>query len=402
MLVPGLVATKSAQAQDAEQPWGGVARDAAGNLYGTATAGGKYGAGAVYELDKSGTETVLYSFKGTGGDGAVPSAGVVLDGAGNLYGTTNVGGNNGCNAGNGCGTVFKLAPTKTGWKETVLYRFKGTGGDGGDPNDAGVVLDAAGNLYGATNGGGRGGCAQNDGCGTVYKVALTKTGWKETVLHRFKGTGGDGFEPNSGVVLDGEGNLYGTTVYGGGSNYGTVYELDKSGTETVLYSFKGTGGDGAYPNGSVIRDAAGNLYGTTIEGGGYGNGTVFKLGKSGNETVLYRFTGGADGAQPVNSLVRDVKGNLYGSTFYGGDFACNDLGCGVVFKVSTKGTETVLHTFTGKAGDDGAIPVCLPALILDAAGNLYGTTYLGSANGEGTVFKLDDKSGNETILYAFQ
>jgi uncharacterized repeat protein (TIGR03803 family) len=260
---------------------------------------------------------VLYSFTG-GADGAEPVAGVIMDKAGNLYGTTQYGGPF------SSGTVFKVDTTG---KETVLYTF--TGGRGGTDGyfPEGLIGDAAGSLYGITQLGG------NFSFGTVFK--LDGTG-KETVLYRFTG-GSSGDQPVGGVILDNAGNLYGATQGGGTSFAGTVFKLNTTGKKTVLYSFLG-GADGVYPAAGVIADAAGNLYGTTQYGGGLncfgdGCGTVFKLEKTGKETVLYSFTGGADGASPVAGLVRDSAGNLYGTAYFGGDPLCSG-GCGVVFKIA--------------------------------------------------------------------
>jgi uncharacterized repeat protein (TIGR03803 family) len=254
----------------------GLVQNAQGNLYGTTSAGGAYGSGTVFEVDATGRETVLYSFTWTRGDGAAPYAGLVLDAQGNLYGTTEAGGDLGCESG-GCGTVFKLDATG---RETVLHSFTGTGGDGANPY-AGLVLDAQGNLYGTTDAGGDLAC-ESGGCGTVFKLDATGT---ETVLHSFAGTGGDGTFPQAGLVQDAQGNLYGTTNNGGASNYGTVFKLDAAGTETVLHSFTGTGGDGANPYAGLVLDAQGNLYGTTSGGGTYSFGTVFELQMAATLTV---------------------------------------------------------------------------------------------------------------------
>jgi uncharacterized repeat protein (TIGR03803 family) len=298
---------------------GGVVRDAAGNLYGTTLAGGASGYyGTVFKLDNTGKESVLYSFTG-GADGGEPFAGVVRDAKGNLYGTTTYGGDLTCDAPYGCGVVFKVDTTGT---ETVLHTFTGSGGDGGNPV-AGLVRDAAGNLYGTTRWYGA------SGDGTVFNV--DRTG-KETVLYSF--TGGDGSTPYAGLVRDAAGNLYGTTLDGGGSGYGTVFKLDKSGKETVLHSFAGPPADGAYPFAGLVRDAKGNLYGTTGSGGPFDWGTVFKLDKTGKESVLHSFTGAADGGSPWSGLVRDARGNLYGTTSQGGSTGCEGSGCGVVFKLT--------------------------------------------------------------------
>jgi uncharacterized repeat protein (TIGR03803 family) len=248
-------------------------------------------------------------------------------------------------------------------------------------------MDTAGNLYGTTqNGGSGGGCSF--GCGTVFKLAPAGN---ETVLHSFTGSPGDGGRPVAGLIMDTAGNLYGTTAEGGSgtctvingvpvSGCGTVFKLDPAGNETVLHSFTG-GSDGIQALAALIMDQAGNLYGTTELGGSFGFGTVFKLDPSGNETVLHTFTGGNDGATPFFAgLIMDTAGNLYGTTFNGGA-----SGYGTVFELDTAGNETVLHSFTGSPGDGASPPA---ALIMDKAGNLYGTTLIGGASGFGTVFKL--------------
>jgi len=308
---------------DGADPVASVILDKAGNLYGTTESGGPFSSGTVFKVDKTGKESVLYSFSG-GADGAIPLAGLVRDSAGNLYGTTEHGGDLTCGSGVGCGTVFKLDKTD---KETVLYSFI-NGADGSEPV-AGVILDKAGNLYGTTQYGGP------FSSGTVFKVDTTG---KETVLYTFTGGRGgkDGYFPE-GLIGDAAGNLYGITQFGGNFSFGTVFKLDGTGKETVLYRFTG-GADGVYPAAGVIADAAGNLYGTTQYGGsvncfGDGCGTVFKLDKTGKETVLYSFTGGTDGASPVAGLVRDSAGNLYGTATFGGDPLCSG-GCGVVFKIA--------------------------------------------------------------------
>ena len=343
--------------------------DATGNLYGTTEYGGSHQYGAVFMLDSSGTETVLYSFNVAGtGDGEFPFAGLVLDGAGNVYGTTQFGGTH------GSGTVFKV---DTSGNETVLHSFTG-GSDGANPR-AGLVWDAKGNLYGTTFRGGSTLCTQ--GCGVVFKLDVQG---KETVLYTFTGSG-DGANPSS-VILDKAGNLYGTTLDGEGAfGSGTVFKLSKSGKKAVLHRF-GVGAEGYYPYAPLVLDAAGNLYGTT-QAGGVAYGTVFKLNTSGKKfAVLHSFTGGAlDGAQPFAPLVLDAAGNLYGTTYWGGT-----SNAGTIFKVDKNGAESVLHNFAG--GTDGAYPYA--GLVQDAGGNLYGTTEygggasIGGASGYGTVFKL--------------
>ena len=362
------------------------------------------------------TETVLHSFPGPP-DGEWP-VGIVLDSQGNIYGATQLGGYLACGVQAlqlTCGTVFKLDTTG---QETVLYDFRGGNGDGRNP-EAGLILDDQGNLYGTTVYGGDLSCnpagGPYRGCGIVFK--LDPSG-RETVLHMFSGlsSGGDGALPGSALVEDGQGNLYGTTSSGGngggvctsngGQGCGTVFKLDPAGNETVLYRFTGTNGDGGGPWGGVVLDAQGNLYGATVGGGTYGYGTVFKLGSSGNETVLHSFRGvtegqtSGDGAYPYAALVRDSQGNLYGTTLQGGNYGnCFDIswGCGTVFKVSASGQETVLYRFTGANGDG---KFAYGTLFLDSEGNLYSTTSWGGAYGGGTAFKVDT-SGHETVLYSF-
>ena len=353
----------------------GLIRDSAGNLYGTTNGsysdvggGGSNNAGVVFEVDTCGNETVLYSFTG-GADGSFPN-GVIRDSAGNLYGTTYLGG------ASNAGVVFKVDASGN---ETVLYTFTG-GADGGGPYGP-LVRDSKGNLYGTTYQGG----ASN--AGVVFKVDASGN---ETVLYTFTG-GADGGGPYGAPILDSEGNLYGTTYQGGASNAGVVFKVDPTDHETVLYTFTG-GNDGGYPSAGVIRDSAGNLYGTTSGGGASGAGVVFKVDPSGHETVLYSFTGGADGGSPGAGVIRDPAGNLYGTTDGGGTAEL-----GVVFKLDKSGNETVLHSFM--RGVDGDQPD-LAGVIRDEAGNLYGTTAFNGAGGQGTVYKLDP-NGNVTVLYAF-
>lgn len=340
---------------DGQLPSAGVILHS-GTLYGTTLNGGPSKWGTVFKLTSRRKETLLYSFTG-GTDGRSPSGGLVRDSAGNLYGTTSSGG------AFGFGAVYKIDATG---QETVLHDFAG-GTDGGGPYGS-LFLDASGNLYGTTSGGGP------SAAGTVFK--LDHTG-KESVLYAFTG-GSDGATPVAGVIRDAAGNIYGTTAAGGGSNnYGTVFKVDTTGKETVLHAFAG-GTDGEFPQGGLVRDASGSLYGTTAAGGA-SNGTVFKLDASGNETVLHRFTF-TDGDGPAGSLIGDSAGNLYGTTIRGGEY-----NWGTVYKVDPSGNETVLYSFTG--GKDGKYPTGV-TLIEDAAGNLYGTTQQGGSYGNGVVFKL--------------
>jgi uncharacterized repeat protein (TIGR03803 family) len=341
------------------------------------------------------TFTLLYSFKGPP-DGGNPYAGLIEDNHGNRYGTTYSGGmvNSKCFDG-ACGTVFKL---DAAGKETVLHRFT-DGKDGANPY-GGLIRDAAGNLYGTTYTGGYIGVNQcSYGCGTVFKI---KPSGQFIVLFSFHGS--DGGYPLGGLLRDAAGTLYGTTSVGGAYDSGTIFKLDVRGKETVLYSFTG-GADGAQPLAGLVQDVAGNLYGTAVLGGnicdgqGVGCGTVFKFDTKGHETTLHTFTGYPnDGKFPPSSLVWDKAGNLYGTTEIGGNgqYNCN-YGCGTIFKLQTNGKEEVLYSFTG--GADGGTPNA--SLLWDSTRReFYGTTVWGGAHGAGTVFRLDSK-GKETVLHSF-
>jgi uncharacterized repeat protein (TIGR03803 family) len=354
---------------DGGNPLAGVIRDSVGNLYGTTAGGGASGWGTVYKLNTSGQEMVLYSFTGAD-DGGQPQAGVIMDSTGNLYGTTEFGG------ASQLGVVYKV--DKTG-KETVLHTFTG-GADGSLPDYAGVIRDSAGNLYGTTNSGG------TPGEGSVYRVSTTG---QEKLLYVFPGSTG-GNNPASSVIRDSGGNLYGTTLVGGSFAWGVVYKLDVAGHETVLYSFT-NGTDGGLPRAGVIRDSAGNLYGTTNEGGTAGRGVLYKVNKNGKETVLHSFTGEADGDYPFTGVIRDPAGNLYGTTSDGGRYYG-----GQVYKVSANGQMTALYSFTG--GADGGYPDA--GVIRDSAGNFYGTTDIGGTFNNGVVYKVN-AAGQETVLYSF-
>ena len=346
------------------------------------------------------SEIVLYTFSGAS-DGTRPWAGLAFDQQGNLYGTAASSGPG------GLGTVFELTPVNGGgWQLSVLFAFTG-GNDGGNPY-AGVTFDAQGNLYGTTQAGGA------YGAGTVFELSPAMGGgWTESVLYSFSG-GTDGKSPFSGVILDPEGNLYGTTNAGGTYSLGTVFKLTPPGgggggwSESVLHSFSNIH-DGANPYAGLVRDYQGNLYGTTVAGGS-GAGTVFKLAPPANrettwtESVIHSFRGGRDGAAPYADLILDAAGNLYGTTSGGG---IGQYGYGIVFMLSPPNpgkvtwTESAIYRFTGKNGD-GAYPYA--RLVLDGQGNLYGTTQNGGARA-GTVFKLSPPIGNgpwiETVLYSF-
>ena len=363
--------------------------DAVGNLYSTTYYGGTYGYGTVFELTPAAggtwTEKVLHNFNDDGTDGYQPVASLIFDAAGNLYGTTEAGGTY------SAGTVFELTPAAGGtWTEKVLHNFNSDGTDGFFPS-AGLVLDAAGNLYGTTLGGG------TSNRGTVFELTpAAGGGWTEQVLHNFNLDGTDGYYPLAGLIFDAAGDLYGTTSSGGAYGYGTVFELTPAAggtwTEKVLHSFNNEGTDGVNPQAGLILDAAGSLYGTTVQGGTgsscpNGCGTIFELtpaaGGTWTEKVLHNFDG-TDGYQPYADLIFDAAGNLYGTTEAGGTYSA-----GTVFELTPAAggtwTEQVLHNFKDD-GTDGIEPHA--GLIFDASGNLYGTTFGGGAYGQGTVFEI--------------
>jgi uncharacterized repeat protein (TIGR03803 family) len=352
-------------------------QDSAGNLYGT-TAGTLAGTtmGSVFKLSPSGKFRLLHNFGAGGTDGAAPYAGLIQDKAGSLCGSTSLGGSY------DQGTVFKL--DKNG-KFNVLHSFFGVK-DGSDPIPP-LVFDPAGNLYGTTYLGGATNCDPNRsvGCGSVFEVNPT-TG-REKVLHRFSSSRKDGDLPYGGVLRDAAGNLYGTASLSGPHGFGTVFKLDPSGNETVLYAFQLQSG-GIEPGSGLIQDIAGNFYGSTIGG----DGNIYKLDPQGNETVLHRFNG-SDGSLPLGNLIMDSAGNFYGTANRGGIYGSScydDLGCGTVFKLDPSGNLTVLYSFSGAT--DGGNPYS--GVIMDAAGNLYGTASYGGAiskrcpSGCGVVFEI--------------
>jgi uncharacterized repeat protein (TIGR03803 family) len=361
-----------AGAPDGEAPVAGLVRDAAGNLYGTTQQGGitggvcansgLNGCGTVFKLDPSGNETVLYKFTG-GTDGQFPAAGLVLDASGNLYGTTQYGGPVTATCGIGCGTIFKLDPAGTPTL-TVLHSIG---------SRAGLAMDGAGKLYGSTT----------EGIFQLDPVTGTFT-----VLDSTAGSGAT-------LALDAAGNIYGTTEFGGitggvcgNSGCGTVFKLDTTLTYTVLYSFTGQGNDGLNPLGGVVLDAAGNLWGTTSNGGALdciggqhnaiGCGTVFKVSPAGGETSGFSLNGPDF---PQAGLALDAAGIFYGTSTFDGSAE----GLGELFKIGPDGIQSPLHIFTGLA--DGQSP--LAGVVLDAAGNVYGTTPTGGPSTFGTVFKID-------------
>jgi uncharacterized repeat protein (TIGR03803 family) len=365
-------------ASDGQRPWGALVGDGAGNLYGTTPFGGSSGGGTVFTVKTGGSGfAILHSFTGGPSDGADPYASLVLDGSGNLYGTTTYGGE--FNA----GTVFTIKADGTGF--TVLHQF--TRSDGANPY-ASLIVDGAGHLYGTTTYGG----ASDDG--TVFTVKTDGSAF--AVLHSFAGGAADGANPYGAPILDGSGNLHGTTSAGGASGDGTVFTMTTGGDDfTLVHSFAGGATDGATPYGSLVRDASGNLWGTTNSGGTSDEGTIFMIDGGGTLTVVHSFTGGAsDGARPHVALILDGAGNLYGTTYSGG--TSND---GTVFTIDAAvSTFTVLHSFAGNP-TGGAHPEA--SLVLDGAGNLYGTTSYGGAADTGAVFTVTTAGTGFAILHSF-
>jgi len=356
-----------------------VAFDSEGNLYGTTWGSGAHGDGTIFKLTPSANgrwaKEVLYNFCALShcSDGALPLAGLTLDAAGDLYGTAGGGIQN-------SGVAFELSPPTedqpSGWSFQVIY----------DSGSDGLLLDTAGNLYGAWGPG-------KYGKGDVFELSPGSNGWTETYLYSFCPTSClDGDEPTSPLTWDASGNLYGATEGGGKGNLGVVFQLEHTSSgwkEHVLHNFPTSPTDGYDPDGGLTLDQKGNVYGTASQGGSKGNGTVFQLTRGADgrwkETILYNFPhafnngGGADAG-----VIFDRAGNLYGTTPGGGDPNCQ---CGVVFKMTpdAKGewTYTVLHRFTGADGFDPEA-----SLTLDSKGNIYGTTVAGGAGGAGVVFEI--------------
>jgi uncharacterized repeat protein (TIGR03803 family) len=397
-------------AADGDAPTGGVVRDSAGNLYGATPIGGaattqpciqpnSEGCGVIYRLTPTGSggwkESVIHTFT-SAPDGSTPMGNLVMDGAGNLYGTTEYGGS-GCPGFYGCGTVFELSPSGSGtWTETILYDFA-AGTDGNYP-EAGVISDSAGNLYGTTAFGGNSGC-NTLGCGTVFELTNSAGTWTKTILYVFQ-DGLDGGEPESPVTMDSAGNLYGTAPIGGdttGCNppygCGTIYELSPgpSGwTETTLYTFQGKA-DGAFPNAGLAIDRIGNLYGSFRAGGKNGQGYIYRLvpEAGGGFTIssIYSFSL-ADGAQPMATPLI-AGGDIYGTVSVGGtENELCPLGCGGVYRLTPESGGAINYSFFGfGTAVHGAAPDS--DLIIDNYDDLFGTTSKGGDHGLGDVFEIN-------------
>jgi uncharacterized repeat protein (TIGR03803 family) len=390
---------------DGKIPYAGLTMDRAGNLYGTTAYGGFTGndcgqagnvggCGTIFRLTREGSGWAfnsLYQFQGfPSGDGAQPWGRVIIGPDGNLYGTTLYGGLTGPDCVGsfevGCGTVFKLTPPATfcrnvlcSWNETRLYSFAGEP-DGAGPEGE-IAFDAAGNLYGATNSGGA-----YSPWGTLFELTPAYGAWQETVLYNFMQRL-DGGGPRGGVAVDPAGNVYGTTWIGGAGDFGTIFQLASSGsgwTLNTLYSYGTGNGFGSYAG--VIIDAAGNLYGATVNGDPNGDAYVYELSPSNGGWIyntLYIFPQ-CYGCGPAANLVMDAAGNLYGTTR---GLAETGNPWGNVFKLTPSNggwIYTDLHDFTG--GSDGGVPYS--SLVLDSNGNLYGTTTAGGQYGVGVVFEI--------------
>jgi uncharacterized repeat protein (TIGR03803 family) len=390
---------------DGDEPLAELVQATNGDLYGTTEFGGAYNAGTVFQIAPSGTLTTLYSFCSQSGctDGEDPNAGLVQATNGDIYGTTYIGGESSlCIPSYGCGTVFRITPSGT---LTTLYSFCSQSGctDGEEPY-AGLVQATNGDLYGTTYEGGAN-CVSYGGCGTVFKIT---PGGTLTTLYSFCSRSGctDGQYPYAGLIQATNGDFYGTTWAGGAGASGTVFKITPSGTLTTLYSFCSQSGctDGYSPYAGLIQATSGDFYGTTYYGGANGNyGTVFKMTPSGTLTTLYSFcsqSGCTDGEEPYAGLVQATNGDLYGTTYAGGEssLCIFSHGCGTVFQITPSGTLTTLYNFCSQSSGctDGLEPYA--GLVQATNGDLYGTTYQGGAAGTpggceqpygcGTVFSL--------------
>ncbi len=367
-------------------PASDVSFDTAGNAYVTTVTGGKYGCGTVERLTPATqgpwTPTVVWAFT-CFNDGKNPHGGVTLDAAGNIFGTTTAGGFGNPCVGDGCGVIYRISAKSHGLR--VLYDFSG-GKDGFGPGGR-VVFDAHNNLYGTTPDGGKPNGCNGQGCGVVYQLSLHRTAWMQTVIHQFSG-GNDGAVGGLGPLLIAGSDVYGVAELGGKYQSGVVFKASPAGggawSYSVLYAFKGLP-DAGSPYGGVIANSNGDLFGTTYYGGTSGNGAIYELVPRANgryaERVLYSFTGGSDGGNPTSTLAMDASGNLYGTASAGG----GSCGCGVVFKLDAlTGTESVLHTF-GSTGVDGSYPYYG---LTPWNGKLFTTTVSGGTLGQGTLFGL--------------
>ena len=354
--------------------------DSAGNIYGTTVLGGDFGSGTVFQLSPTPNgwvHTVLYSFTG-GADGGEPYKGVTVDREGNLYGTAVTGGSGNCEG--GCGVAYKLTNSGGNWTQTVIHSF--TGGDDGSGPGARLTVDRGGNIYGMAPTGGA------NGLGTIYRIRQAGGAWTFNVIHTFTG-GDDGATGSAGRMVLRRARLYGAATTGGAHGSGVIFELSPRAVGEwdfrTIYAFNGQP-DGSFPYGALLFAGSGKIYGTTYYGGTNGIGAVYELSRrrngEWNENVIYSFQEGSDGNSPISNLVSDSVGNLYGTTSEGG------LGSGTIFKLSPIGggqwTETVVHSFQGPP--DGAF--AYNGMVVDRLGNFYGATVHGGENDDGSVYKF--------------
>jgi uncharacterized repeat protein (TIGR03803 family) len=347
---------------DGRSPEAALVQGSDGNFYGTTALGGAHFKGTVFKIDATGNLTMLHSFSGSPGDGALPVGGLVQGSDGNFYGTTSSGG------AFFQGTVFRMTPSGT---VTVLHSFNSFLGGGAVPI-AGLVEGSDGNFYGTTVLGGA------HFKGSVFKIDATGS---LTTLHSFSGSPSEGANPVTALIQGADGNFYGTTASGGAHSQGTAFRITPAGSLTVLHSFSGHPAEGAVPFAALVQGSDGNFYGATALGGAHSKGTVFKIDGTGNLTTLHSFSGSPnEGANPVAALMQGSDGNFYGTTALGGAHLK-----GTVFSIDVTGSLTTLHSFSGSPGE-GAVP--FGGLVQGSDGNFYGTTALGGTHGAGTVFKF--------------
>jgi uncharacterized repeat protein (TIGR03803 family) len=354
--------------------------DAAGNLYGTSVLGGTFGGGTVWELSPVGggwVHTVLYNFTG-GADGGEPYKGVTIDAAGNLYGSAVTGGSGSCEG--GCGVVYQLSKNGSSWTQKVLHAF--TGGEDGSGPGSRVTVDNRGNIYGMTPTGG------TYGLGTIYTLRPKGNGtWTLQVLHAFTG-GSDGSSGSAGRMVFHQGALFGAATTGGATGHGTIFELRPqfkgAWAFKTIYAFAGEP-DGSFPYGGLTIDLSDNIFGTTYYGGDNGVGSVFQVSHARGgwtDLILYSFKSAMDGNSPISNIVLDTAGNIYGTTSEGG------LGSGTIFQLTPvpggSWSETIAHSFSGTP--DGAFPYA--GMVGDGAGNFYGATVHGGADGDGAIYRF--------------
>ncbi len=383
---------------DGKAPTGSLIRGTDGNFYGTTSAGGANSAGTVFKVAPDGKLTTLYSFCSQTNctDGSTPEGQLLQGKNGNFYGTTSAAGLENLNA----GTIFEITPQG---KLKTFYSFcsvvvSGLCADGSTPY-SGLIIGADGNLYGTTLSGGSNAADNNCFCGGLGTIFKISPAGKLTTLYdfcNFTNSGGyclDGGAPFGAFLQAANGNFYGMTNNGGtgvDNSGGTVFEMTPSGTLTTLYSFcahQATCPDGAYPYDGLIQGKNGNFYGVTRYGGDSSWGTVFEITTTGKLTTLYRFSTNTLGVVPYSALVQGKDGNFYGTLSSGGPYSSEGNASGTAFKITPKGVLTMLYGFCSQAGcTDGAYPYA--GLVQGANGDLYGVTYAGGANGDGTVFSL--------------